>query len=135
MDTELSITFISTVAMISGVYLIYLAFRQRSEALDRVHRERMALIERGQVPPPVPLAMRSHAASSRSMSLGIIVVGFGLGLMTLISIAAGTPDVGVGLGGAIMILGGSFIVRSLIVKTGPQSQNSPSLPPEPPAAV
>jgi hypothetical protein len=128
------LAFLGSVSMLSGVFLVYLAFRHRSEALERQHRERMAMIDRGQVPPPVPPAQRSHAASSRSMSLGIIVVGFGLGLMTLISIAAGTPDVGVGLGGAIVILGGSFFVRSLIVRSEPQSQNSPVLPPPSPPA-
>ncbi len=120
------------VAMLSGVYVIYLAMRQRSESLERQHRERMALIERGQIPLPPPAAQRSHATSSRSLSLGIIVVGLGLGLMTVISIAAGAPDVGVGIGGAIVILGAAFIVRSLVVKPGIESQNS-LIPPPPPS--
>ena len=134
MEGDWAFAFMASMAMLSGVVLVYLALRQRSEFLERQHRERMALIERGQVPPPVPPGIRSQAASSRSMSLGIIVVGLGLGLMTLISIAAETPEIGVGIGGAIVILGASFIVRSLIVKSGSPSQNSPlvPLPPPPP---
>ncbi len=113
-------------AMFAGVFVIFLALRQRSEVLERQHRERMAMIERGHFPPAVPV--RRHA-SSMAMSIGIIVVGFGLGLMTLISIAADEPPVGIGIGGAIVILGAAFIVRSLIVR--PTESSSTSFPPPP----
>lgn len=122
-----------TVGMFCGVFLIFLAMRQRSELLERQHRERMAMIERGQIPVPNQspgvIARRGSEASNRALSLGIIVVGLGLALMTIIGIAGETPTVGIGIGGAIVILGASFIVRSLVVR--PESQNS-SLPPSPP---
>jgi len=123
------------VAMFSGVFVIFLAMRQRSELLERQHRERMAMIERGQVPLPDQniTARRGSGGSSRSLSLGIIVVGLGLALMTIIGVAAGTPDVGIGIGGAIVILGASFIVRAYVVR--PESQNSPLPPPPPPSAL
>jgi hypothetical protein len=47
--------------------------------------------------------------------------------MTIISIAAESPEVGIGVGGAVAILGGAFIVRSLIVR--PASQEPVSTPP------
>ena len=56
------------------------------------------------------------APTSRSLSLGIIVVGLGLALMTIISIAGESPESGIGIGGAIAILGGAFIVRSMVVR-------------------
>ena len=121
-----------TVGMFCGVFVIFLAMRQRSELLERQHRERMAMIERGQIPLPDQTLRRgsgASGASSRALSLGIIVVGLGLALMTIIGIAGETPTVGIGIGGAIVILGASFIVRSLVVR--PESQNS-SLPPSPP---
>ncbi len=122
-----------TVGMFCGVFLIFLAMRQRSELLERQHRERMAMIERGQIPLPEPPVRRAAAASSRALSLGIIVVGLGLALMTIISVAAETPTVGVGIGGAIVILGASFIVRSFVAR--PESQNPPLSPPPPPNAL
>jgi hypothetical protein len=67
------------------------------------------------------------------LSLGIIVVGLGLALMMIISVAAETPTVGIGIGGAIVILGASFIVRSFVVR--PESQNSSPQPPAPPSAA
>lgn len=79
------------------------------------------MIERGQVPIDPPHTPRrimggggSSAAGSRSMSLGIVVVALGLGLMTIISVAAGSPEVGIGSGGAIVILGLAFIANSLV---------------------
>lgn len=125
-----------TVGMFCGVFVIFLAMRQRSELLERQHRERMAMIERGQIPLPDQTLRRGSGpsgASSRALSLGIIVVGLGLALMTIIGIAGETPTVGIGIGGAIVILGASFIVRSLVVR--PESQNSSFQPPVPPNAA
>jgi len=122
-----------TAGMFCGVFLIFLAMRQRSELLERQHRERMAMIERGQIPLPDQIARRGSGASSRSLSLGIIVVGLGLALMMIISVAAETPTVGIGIGGAIVILGVSFIVRSFVVR--PEAQISSLQPPAPPDAA
>jgi hypothetical protein len=124
-----------TVGMFCGVFLIFLAMRQKSEMLERQHRERMAMIERGQIPPPTQnvSVRRGSEPSSRALSLGIIVVGLGLALMTIIGIAGETPTVGIGVGGAIVIVGASFIVRSFVVR--PESQNSSLQPPLPPNAA
>lgn len=121
------------VAMFCGVFVIFLAMRQRSEVLERQHRERMALIERGQIPLPDQTHRPGSGASSRALSLGIIVVGLGLALMMIISVAGGAPDAGIGLGGAIVIIGAAFIVRSFVVR--PESQNSSFQPPVPPNAA
>lgn len=123
-DTLLAVMF--TVVMTSGVFLIFTAMRQRSESLERQHRERMAMIEKGQIPPAQPA--RRGSASSLSLSLGIIVVGFGLALMTLISIASEAPSVGIGIGGAIVILGVAFIVRSLVVRPAEIVSTPPPIP-------
>lgn len=129
MDALLAVMF--TVVMFSGVFLIFTAMRQRSETLERQHRERMAMIERGQVPPAQPLR-RGGNSSSLAMSLGIIIVGTGLALMTIIGIAGETPTVGIGVGGAIVIVGVSFIVRSLVVRPAESEPHVPHVPPVPP---
>jgi hypothetical protein len=122
----LLIALVFVVGMFAGVFLIFLAMRGRSEALERLHRERLAMIERGHIPLAEPQVGR---ASSRSLSLGIIVVGLGLALMTIISVAGETPTVGIGIGGAIVIVGAAFIVRSLVVKSEtPRTQAT--LPPK-----
>lgn len=121
-----------SLGMFLGVFIIFLGLRQRSQQLEMHHRERMAMIERGQIPLNEP-SMHYHdkrpsvsgaARSSRSMSIGIIVVGLGLALMVIIGIAAETPEVGVGVGGAIAIIGGAFIALSMVAR--PQAPPPPS---------
>jgi hypothetical protein len=141
--------------MFAGVLIIFLALRQRSHQLEMLHRERMAMIERGQIPLSDPETRRSFSAgsaqASRSLSIGIIVVGLGLALMTIISVAGQSPESGIGVGGAIAILGGAFIVRSMLVRSDagsmpgsshryapppqtPPTPYSPLSPPPPPPA-
>ena len=122
MDPQELFATVFVIGMFSGVFIVYLGLRQRSQQLEMRHRERMAMIERGQIPLSEPTGRGPdagrHAApgpTSRSMSMGIIVVGLGLALMTIISIAADAPQAGVGVGGAVAILGAAFIVRSLLV--------------------
>ena len=126
-----AICFIAT--MFAGVFLIFLAMRQRSETLERLHRERMAMIERGHIPLAESPARDGTGGSSRALSLGIIVVGLGFALMAIIGIAGETPTVGVGIGGAIVIVGAAFIVRSVVVRPGPPTQHP--APPSPPAPL
>src|SRR5688572_16083497 len=130
MDGNVLIAIVFVVGMFAGVFLIFLALRGRSEVLERQHRERMAMIERGHIPLAEPQVSR---ASSRSLSLGIIVVGLGFALMIIIGVAGGAPDAGVGIGGAIVIVGAAFIVRSLVVRAEvPPPPPPPRLPPPPP---
>ena len=126
--------------MFTGVFIIYMGLRQRSQQLEMRHRERMAMIERGQIPLAEPASTTPYtqrmdagaARSSRSLSLGIIVVGLGLAMMTIISIAGESAEVGIGVGGAVAILGGAFIVRSLVVSgSSTAARQLPPLPPSP----
>ena len=107
--------------MFSGVFIIFMGLRQRSQQLEMHHRERMAMIERGQIPLAEPEAMHvrrvpAQGPSTRAMSIGIFIIGLGLALMTILSLAADSPEIGVGVGGAIVIVGASFIVRSFVVR-------------------
>ena len=94
-------------------------------------RERIAMIERGLVPPPevdprgFERAMNRYervavwpgatasASAGRHRRAGITLIGVGLGLMLLISVAGETPEAGVGVGGFLSILGLAFLVNSL----------------------
>lgn len=119
---EATVALMFAVMMFAGVAIVFLALRQRSETFERQHRERMAMIERGQIPPAPPV--RRGGSSSLAMSLGIIMIGLGFALMMIISVAAGEAGVGIGIGGAIVILGIAFIVRSLVVRP-PESASPP----------
>ena len=96
--------------------------RQRTKVLEMVHRERLAMIERGIVPgsdldatPVQESARRRSARSNRLLSAGIVIVGLGLGLATLIGFASGAAETAVGVGGAVAIIGAALIVTALVV--------------------
>ena len=126
------------IGMFAGVFIIFLGLRQRSQQLEMHHRERMAMIERGQIPlteSDTAMHVRrvtSSEPTARSLSMGIVIVGLGLALMTIISIAGGSPESGIGIGGAIAILGGAFIVRSMVVRAEPPQPSQPLNVPKPP---
>lgn len=122
MQSEEIIATVFLGAMFSGVFVIYLAIKQRSQWLEMQHRERLAMIERGQIPLAEPQGRGRSAA--RSLSLGIIVVGLGVGLAVLISLAAGSPETGIGIGGSVACLGAAFIIKSLVVR--PDAPSDPS---------
>src|SRR5688500_12201112 len=94
------IAFVFIFGMFAGVFIIYLGLRQRSKQLEMLHRERMAMIERGQIPLSEPEGRRSFAPggaqSARSLSIGIIVVGLGLAVMMIVSVAGDSPASGIG---------------------------------------
>jgi len=138
MQFEELFALVFVIGMFAGVLIVFMGLKQRSLQLEMRHRERMAMIERGQIPLAEPSRSASSAQrldataarSSRSLSLGIIVVGLGLAMMTIIGIAGDSAEVGIGVGGAVAILGGAFIVRSLVVSgTVPTSRPVPPLPP------
>jgi hypothetical protein len=130
MSPEL-VALLFVLVVFAGVFIVYMGLRQHSHQLELRHKERMALIERGLLPAAEPPHGRGPGgrgvAQSRSMSLGITVVALGLGLMTIVSIAGGVPEVGVGVGGGIAILGAAFIVNSLVARSNAPA-DAPVLP-------
>jgi hypothetical protein len=129
-----------------GIILLALAMYNRGKLREMDHRERLAMIDRGLVPPPEidpagfesALGPRRSAASARSRSVGIITIGFGLALMFMISFAGGSPGPGIGVGGAIAVLGVAFLVNSMMSEpeSPPSGSRHPALrsdrPPSPP---
>jgi len=129
MQPEELFSLVFIVGMFMGVFIIYMGLRQRSEQLQMRHRERMAMIEKGQIPLNEGAGdwgrhRQASPPSSMSLSIGIIIVGLGLALATMISLAGDSPEIGLGIGGAIAIVGAAFIARSVFVR--------PQALPEPP---
>lgn len=127
---------LSLAAMLGGVVVILAGLRYRAQMKELRHKERLAMIERGIMPPATePNEGFSRGAKQRSLSFGIIVVGLGLALMAVIGIAGGAADVGIGLGGAVAILGAAFIVRSMVAAPAgpPPWVRTPPFPPAGPS--
>ncbi len=135
---------IPIVAIIGGITAGIIATVTRGRVRELEIRERIALIERGMVPPPEtdPDGFDRHLhsmerfqhghAGPRFRSAGVILVAIGLGMMVLLTFAGGVPEAGIGVGGFIVILGLGFFINSLF---SPQSIPTSSVPPrsnEPP---
>jgi hypothetical protein len=117
MKEEFIIFWLFSLIIAGGVFIIVTAMRYRAKVLEMAHRERLAMIERGLKPAgslSAPLPDRGKARSSRMMSGGIIVVGLGLAIATVIGFASREPEIAVGVGGAVAILGAAFIVTAYV---------------------
>ena len=123
MDENVVFVSIPLAVIVGGIVVIALGMFQRTRVLEMAHRERLAMIERGLVPPPHEHAeMRGEAGRTlvsvkvrRAMTLGILLIGVGLGLGLLIGFAADAPEAAVGVGGAIVMVGGALVVNAVVM--------------------
>jgi uncharacterized membrane protein YidH (DUF202 family) len=122
MTPESVMALIFSFLIIGGVIIVYSGMRHRTKVLEMAHRERLAMIERGIVPTgelnatdQQVVKARRTARSNRLLSAGIVIVGLGLALATLIAFASREPELAIGIGGAVAVVGGSLIVTALLV--------------------
>ena len=131
------------VLMLVGLFLLAaLWISRRARMREWAHRERIAMIEKGLVPPAelypggpalsvVETALasegvaRSSRVATRFRSAGVMFVGLGVALALIIGVTAGKPNVGLGLGGAIVALGAAMIVNAVL--TGREGASGPAV--------
>jgi uncharacterized protein DUF6249 len=119
----------------------------RSRVRELEVRERIAMIERGLVPPPevdpggFDRAMSRYErhrsrdddwrrrTPGRYRSAGITMIGVGFGLMLLIGVAGDSPSSAVGVGGFLVVMGLAFFVNSWMER---ERDDRPFPPPPPP---
>jgi len=111
-------------------------------------RERIAMIERGLVPPPekdpqgFDRAMNRYdrlrdqyddsdwnpgrRTPGRYRSAGITLMGVGFGLMLMIGVAGGAPEAGIGVGGFLVVIGFAFFVNSWLSRYDAPPSSRPS---------
>jgi hypothetical protein len=122
-----------------GVLLILMGMYQRTKTLEMEHRERLAMIERGIAPSPAgdPAefdrwqhfdARPRHSAAT---TLGVVTIALGMGLMLIIGFAANAADIGVGVGGAIIVLGAAFVAVGELKRRSQPPHLPPFRPPVP----
>jgi hypothetical protein len=116
---------IPIVAIIGGITAGIVTTVMKARIRELEIRERIAMIERGLVPPPevdprgferaMYRAERRQwsAGAGRHRRVGITLLGVGFGLMMLIGVAGNSPQEGFGVGGFLVILGVAFFINSL----------------------
>ena len=124
------------IVVLGGFGLIAYSFMSRQRMRELAVRERIAMIERGLVPPPeVDPAQFDRAVAGarrpangftvntsriatkaqRYRSAGIVLMGLGFGLLMLIGFAANAVDVGFGVGGGIAALGAASFFNGMLL--------------------
>ena len=132
-------------AIAGGILAGIVATVTRARVRELEIRERIAMIERGMVPPPesdpegfdrrmqsMDRLHRGHVAP-RHRSAGIVLIAVGLGMAVLLTYAGDVPRQAIGIGGFIVILGLGFFVNSLFATQPPPPPRS-NQPPAPPPA-
>ena len=117
--------------VVGGVTLLLMAMRNRRYMRELAHRERMAMIERGLVPPPESDPVQFEAATGvtsatparavprrgeRFRTGGVAMIGLGVGLALIIGLTGGDPDVGLGVGGAWIALGFASLLNYFLIR-------------------
>lgn len=116
---------IPIVAIIGAFVFIIVKTLAKARVRELEIKERIAMIDRGLVPPPEvdPRGFEhalhrvergpAQAVGNRSRRLGITMIGIGFGLMLMISFAGESPAQGLGIGGFLVVLGLAFLVNGL----------------------
>lgn len=123
---EIIVIILSSLGIMAGVAVIWMAMHSRRQIREMEHRERLAMIERGLLPAPEldPAGFERRLSglrpapppgAARARSSGVIMISLGLAFMFLLSFTAGEPGVGVGIGGAFALVGAGFFVNSLLM--------------------
>jgi hypothetical protein len=128
--------FLIPIVAIVGVFAVLIV---RAVTQARVRelevRERIAMIERGLVPPPekdpqafdrlmgtydrhrdrIDADRGSRRTPGRYRTGGMTMIGIGFGLILLIGVAGGEMNQGLGVGGFLVVLGLAFFINSWLV--------------------
>ncbi len=128
--------------IISIVAIVATIARNQVRALEI--RERIAMIEKGLVPPPEvdpsgfdremnrydKRAMRRHDpdGSFRHRRVGIILIGIGFGLIMLIAVSGDSLREGLGVGGFFVVLGLAFFINGLFESDSVPDAGRPPAP-------
>lgn len=141
---------IPIVALIGAFTYAIIHSLARARVRELEVRERIAMIERGLVPPPevdprgFDRAMDRYEryryrSPGRHRRAGITLMGVGFGLVMLIGVAGGSMDEGIGVGGFLVIIGLAFFINGLFDRprdeypsVPPRAAGSGPITPEPP---
>ena len=129
------------IAAITGWALITLyRMHLAGQARDKLHRERLAMIDKGLVPPPEadpkqfermmdwhPGSAGSHDRGARGLRTGLIIMatGIGLALMNYLQ-ASDAQDArgGFGAGAFLVVIGIAFVVNAMFEARSSRNQES-----------
>jgi hypothetical protein len=142
-DMIISPFWIPITAIIGAFFYAVIQAVVRGRVRELEIRQRIAMIERGLVPPPevdprgfdrVMQRLDTHEGRSgagRHRRAGVTLMGVGFGLMVLIAFAGGDSRSAIGVGGFLAVVGFAFFINSLIDDRREPLGPLPPVPPPP----
>ena len=137
-------------AIVGGIAFLIVQTITKARVRELEIKHRMAMIERGLVPPPeadpggferamhvLETARQNDGCcerANRHRRAGITLMGVGFGLMLLISVAGGNPEAGVGVGGFLVVVGLAFAANAWFERRQPSPSVASDRQVVPPAA-
>jgi hypothetical protein len=136
--------------VLGAVVLIGMALRGRQRLREFAVRERIAMIERGLMPPPevdperfdrglllaAALQRASNPKGTRYRSMGVMLMGLGGALFMLLAFAGGIMDIAFGVAGGVIVLGLAAYINGILVSNDvPTPVSAPPPRPAAPAAA
>jgi hypothetical protein len=126
-------------AIVGSFVFIIIKTLAKARVRELEIRERIAMIERGLVPPPEVdprgfdramlmmsrMERRERRGSGLHRRAGVTLMGVGFGLMMLIGVAGGAMNEGIGVGGFFVIMGLAFFINGLFEHPNDQYQPAP----------
>jgi len=128
---------IPIVSIVGGFTYVIVLSMQKARLRELEIRERIAMIEKGLMPPPEvdprgfdgamdrfdrAVQIRNRlpigTIAARHRSAGIVLMGIGLGLIVLIGFS-GAPEEGFAVGGFVGVLGLAFLINSIFERRDP----------------
>jgi hypothetical protein len=106
---------IPIVSIIGGLSVGAYSMTLRMKARKLMHEERLAMIEKGLVPPPLSAAdlvdFPKRRRSSRHVGVILVAVGVGMGVLIALN---DEPRHALGVGGLVVLIGLGFLLNSLL---------------------
>lgn len=142
MSEETAIVFTFVIAVTGAVSLIIASMNNKRRLKEMHHRERLAMIQAGLMPSPeldpagfesaAGLGRRPAVRGDRYRTAGVAMIGLGLGLLVLIGGAFEEISIGIGVGGAWVMLGGALLANYFLMRGESVPEPPPSwTPPKP----
>jgi hypothetical protein len=142
LSEETAIVFSFVIAVTGAVTLIIASMNNKRRLKEMHHRERIAMIQAGLMPSPeldpagfesaAGLGRRSGGRGERYRTAGVAMIGLGLGLLVLIGGAFEQISIGIGVGGAWVMLGGALLANYFLMRGESVTEPPPSwTPPKP----
>jgi Domain of unknown function (DUF6249) len=141
-------------AIVGGITYVIVKVQAEARLRELEVRERIAMIEKGFIPPPEanprgfeqameavdqsaasadhPGQTRHHRGPERHRSAGITLIGIGLGLMLMLGIAAESPERGIGIGGFVAMIGLASLINGMVERRDRARQGRFGYPAPPP---